>query len=130
MALKNRLPERMFTELLPAGEQYLIGVRALSVGGVRGFAWGGGAVSQAGLLATSRQLLLCGLDKLGRPNEVLAAMPYSDIIAVNVARTKVAFSAIGIAELVFPDGSNFQFESTASTVDEFADLVRPRLGPH
>lgn len=130
MALKNRLPERMFTALLPAGEQYLIGLRALSVGGVHALAWGTGGVGQVALLATTRQLMMCGLDKLGRPNSVLATLPYADIMAMNTSRTKVAFSSIGVVELVFPDGSNFQFECTASTVDEFVALVLPRLTGH
>ena len=52
MALKNRLPERMFTALLPAGEQYLIGLRALSVGGVHALAWGTGGVGQVALQVT------------------------------------------------------------------------------
>ena len=55
---------------------------------------------------------------------------WSTATGESLAPRIVAFSAIGIAELVFPDGSNFQFESTASSVDECADLVRPRVGPH
>ncbi|MDO8390681.1 MAG: hypothetical protein Q7V57_09350 [Actinomycetota bacterium] len=127
MALKNKLPERMFTALLPVGEQYLIGLRALSVGGVHALAWGTGGAGQVALLATNRQLVMCGLDKLGRPNEVLATLPYTDIVAMNTSRTKVAFTSIGVVEIVFPDGSNFQFECTAGTVDEFVELVRPCL---
>ena len=127
MALKNRLPERMFTELLAVGERYLIGVRALSVGGVRSLAWGAGPVAQAGVVATDRRLAICSLDKLGRPDAIVASMPYTDIAAISLSRTKVAFTSIGVVELSFTDGSSFQFESTASTVDEFAELVRLRL---
>ncbi len=127
MALKNRLPERMFTQLLSPSEQYLIGLRALSVGGVKALAWGAGSAGQAGLVATDRRLALCSFDRLGRPDAVVASLPYGDIVTMNVSRTKVAFTSLGVVELVLPDGSNFQFESTAGTVDEFAEIVRPRL---
>lgn len=127
MAMKNRLPERMFAELLQPGERYLIGLRALSVGGVKALAWGTGPIGQLGLLATDRRLATCGLDKLGRPNEVLWSLPYSDIVAMNVSRTRVALSALGGVELVLSDGAGFQFECTASTVDEFVEIVRPRV---
>ena len=127
MALKNRLPERMFTELLEPEERYLIGLRALSVGGVRALAWGAGPVGQAGVVATDRRIAMCSFDRLGRPSELVAELLYGDIVAMNVSRTKVALTSLGVVEFVLPDGSTFQFESNASTVDEFAEVVRPRL---
>lgn len=72
---------------------------------------------------------MCSVDQLGRPSELVAELLYGGIVAMNVSRSEVALTSLGVVEFVYPDGSTFQFESTASTADEFVQVVRPRLVP-